>query len=435
MEENQNMEEQHSKPGRGKKPDSFGRGVLTGIAIGVLAVGCLVLGFRIWQRMEQGETLFGAGNNQAEETVASAAERDSKIQKMEELISQRFLYDVDEGELEEYIYKGIMAGLGDPYSAYYTKEEFASVMEDTEGVYYGIGVQASQSYETMESTIVQVYEGSPAQEAGLKKGDILWEVDGENVQDMDLNEIVSKIKGDNGTTVHLKCYRPETEEYVEMDVERRSVEMDTVTGEMLENRIGYIQITGFEGVTAKQFKETLSDLEAQGMEGLIIDLRDNLGGLVDSVVEIADWMLPEGMIVYTEDKNGEGEQYTSDEEHQFTKPLAVLVNGYSASASEIFAGAVKAYGTGTLVGTKTFGKGIVQNIISLEDGSAVKMTVSRYFTPDGICIHGEGIEPDLEVELPEELKSQPVLTREEDTQLNEAVRTVEEKILQSETAE
>ena len=213
-----------------------------------------------------------------------------------------------------------------------------------------------------------------------------------------------------------------------MDVERRSVEMDTVTSEMLGDQIGYIQITSFDGVTADQFKDALSELESQNLAGLVIDLRDNLGGLVDSVVEIADWMLPEGTIVYTEDKNGEGESYESDEEHQFTKPLAVLVNGYSASASEIFAGAIKAYGTGTLVGTKTFGKGIVQNIIPLEDGSAVKMTVSRYFTPDGICIHEEGIEPDLEVELPEELESKAVLTQEEDVQLQEAIKAVEEKI-------
>ncbi len=429
MEENKKLEEPYSGPEeKDKKTDRFGKGMLTGIVISVLTMGCLVLGWNVFQRIENGGSLFGAGGGQAEETMAAAENRDSKIERIETLIRQRFLYDVDTDELEEYIYKGIMAGLGDPYSAYYTEEEFADVMEDTEGVYYGIGVQATQSYDTMESTIVQVYENSPAEEAGLKKGDIICEVNGENVQSQDLNEIVSKIKGEEGTTVHLKCYRPDTEEYVEMDVERRSVEMDTVTSEMLGDQIGYIQITSFDGVTADQFKDALSELESQNLAGLVIDLRDNLGGLVDSVVEIADWMLPEGTIVYTEDKNGEGESYESDEEHQFTKPLAVLVNGYSASASEIFAGAIKAYGTGTLVGTKTFGKGIVQNIIPLEDGSAVKMTVSRYFTPDGICIHEEGIEPDLEVELPEELESKAVLTQEEDVQLQEATKAVEEKI-------
>lgn len=427
MEDKYKTEYPYSGSGDNKKPDRFGKGMVTGIAISALTVGCFLLGRNLFQRMEQGGGLFGT-EGQKQETMAEAESRDSKIQQIEALIGERFLYDVDQEEVEEYIYKGIMAGLGDPYSAYYTEEEFADVMEDTEGVYYGIGVQASQSYETMESTIVQVYKDSPAQEAGLKKGDIICEVNGENVQTQDLNEIVSKIKGEEGTTVHLKCYRPETEEYVETDVERRSVEMDTVASEMLSDAIGYIQITSFDGVTADQFKAALNDLEAQGMEGLIIDLRDNLGGLVDSVVEIADWMLPEGTIVYTEDKNGEGESYSSDEEHQFTKPLAVLVNEYSASASEIFAGAVKSYGTGTLVGTKTFGKGIVQNIIPLKDGSAVKMTVSRYFTPDGICIHGEGIEPDVEVELPEELKSKPVLTKEEDVQLQEAIQAVEGQI-------
>lgn len=426
MDENNNKIEEQKERGGGQK-DRFGRGLVTGVVISVLIMGCLTMGWNLFQRMEQGVGLFEK-DYESQETVASVQEKTSKVKQIENIINENFLFDVDQSQVEEYIYKGIMAGLGDPYSTYYTEEEFSALMEDIEGVYYGIGVQASQSYETMESTIVQVYENSPAEEAGLKKGDIIYEVNGENVQAQDLNEIVSKIKGEEGTTVHLKCYRPETEEYVDVDVERRSIEMDTVSSEMLSDNIGYIKISSFDGVTADQFKEALNDLEEQQMEGLIIDLRDNLGGLVDSVVEIADWMLPEGTIVYTEDKNGEGETYSSDAEHQFTKPLAVLVNGYSASASEIFAGAIQSYGTGTLVGTKTFGKGIVQNTYPLGDGSAVKMTVSRYFTPDGVCIHGEGIEPDVEVELPEELKSKPVLTSEEDVQLNEAIRVVQEKM-------
>lgn len=425
-EEKKEKEAQPETKNKGKK-DRFGRGMVTGIVLGVFVTTGVVLGQNFLKDLGGAGDLFG-GTQKSQETAATVKNRDSKIETIEEMIDKKFLFDVDDKELEEYIYKGVMAGLGDPYSTYYTAEEFSNVMEDTEGVYYGIGVQMSQSYETMESTIVQVYEDSPAEESGLKKGDILYEVNGENVQSQELNEIASKIKGEEGSTVHLKCYRPEIEDYVEMDVERRPVEMDTVSSEMLPDNIGYIQITSFDGVTAEQFKQAFRELESQQMEGLIIDLRDNLGGLVDSVVEIADWMLPEGTIVYTEDKNGEGESYSSDEEHQFTKPLAVLVNEYSASASEIFAGAVKAHGAGTLVGTKTFGKGIVQNIFPLEDGSAIKMTVSRYFTPDGICIHGEGIEPDVEVDLAEELKNKPVLERDEDVQLNEAIRVIQEKM-------
>lgn len=425
-EEKKEKEAQPETKNKGKK-DRFGRGMVTGIVLGVFVTTGVVLGQNFLKDLGGAGDLFG-GTQKSQETAATVKNRDSKIETIEEMIDKKFLFDVDDKELEEYIYKGVMAGLGDPYSTYYTAEEFSNVMEDTEGVYYGIGVQMSQSYETMESTIVQVYEDSPAEESGLKKGDILYEVNGENVQSQELNEIASKIKGEEGSTVHLKCYRPEIEDYVEMDVERRPVEMDTVSSEMLPDNIGYIQITSFDGVTAEQFKQAFRELESQQMEGLIIDLRDNLGGLVDSVVEIADWMLPEGTIVYTEDKNGEGESYSSDEEHQFTKPLAVLVNEYSASASEIFAGAVKAHGAGTLVGTKTFGKGIVQNIFPLEDGSAIKMTVSRYFTPDGICIHGEGIEPDVEVDLTEELKNKPVLERDEDVQLNEAIRVIQEKM-------
>lgn len=426
MEYDEDRREKGTEQPERKKRGAFGRGMTAGILVGLLAAGCLSL---LWEMPERLMGILGLQDREASVSQGDL-DREDKINLIESMIDQAFLYETDGEELEEYLYKGLMAGLNDPYSGYYTEEEFESLMEETQGVFCGIGVQAMQSYDTMEASIVQVYKGSPAEEAGVQKGDIIKEVDGENVESQNLDDIVSKIKGEEGTVVHIRFYRPETGAYLEMDLERRQVEVDTVTSHMLDDEIGYLKITNFDDVTKGQFEQAMGELESQGMEGLILDVRDNPGGLVDCVVEIADQLLPEGTIVYTEDKNGQGETYESDQERQFTKPLAVLINGSSASASEILAGAVKAYGTGTLVGTQTFGKGIVQNIIPLKDGSAVKMTVSRYFTPDGICIHGEGIAPDVEVELPAALQDEAEIPEEEDVQLQEALYVVREKMEQ-----
>ena len=196
---------------------------------------------------------------------------------------------------------------------------------------------------------------------------------------------------------------------------------------MLEDQIGYIRLLEFDEVTAQQFEDAMSDLESQGMEKLIIDVRNNPGGVLQTVCDMLDQLLPEGMIVYTEDKNGKRTEYTSDEEHQFTKPLAVLVNGNSASASEIFAGAVQDYGIGTIVGTTTFGKGIVQKIFYLSDGTGLKLTVAKYYTPKGHDIHKKGIRPDVEVELDEVLQNQSSISHEEDNQLQKAISVLQEQ--------
>ena len=275
-----------------------------------------------------------------------------------------------------------------------------------------------------------MFENSPGEEAGILPGDILTEADGKDLSDMDLSTAVSYIKGEQGTTVKLKVYRSSVHDYVEIEAQRRRVSVPTVESQMLEDSIGYVIVSEFDSVTAKQYIQAIEDLEEQGMKGLIVDVRGNPGGLLDIVVEMLDYMLPEGTIVYTEDKYGKGDTYTSDAEHYFDMPLAVLVNENSASASEIFAGAIKDYGVGTIVGTKTFGKGIVQHIYQLEDNTALKLTVSRYYTPNGTCIHGVGIEPDVEVELDENLKTAVSISTEEDNQLQEAVSVIREKLQQ-----
>ena len=210
-------------------------------------------------------------------------------------------------------------------------------------------------------------------------------------------------------------------------MERSDVAVPTVAYKMLDDEIGYIAVSEFDKVTAEQFKNALAKLEEQGMEKLIIDLRNNLGGVLDTCCEMLKQMLPKGLIVYTEDKYGQRTEYTCDGNNEFKKPLAVLVNGYSASAAEIFSGAIKDYGIGTLVGTKTYGKGIVQRIVGMEDGTAVKLTVSKYFTPNGTDIHKKGIEPDVTVELDESLKNKVTVTEEEDNQLQKAISILQEE--------
>ena len=322
-----------------------------------------------------------------------------KLTEIEGLMNDYFLDELDEEQIETWLYKGAVAGLGDPYAAYYTVEEYQSLLDSTNGSYCGIGVEISQNINTGIVTVARVFEDGPAMEAGLRPGDILYKVGDAEVTGMDLTMVVSQIKGEENTKVLISVAREGEEDYLEFQVERRTIEIQTVGSAMLEDQIGYISITSFDDVPTDQFTKALDELETQGIKGLIVDLRGNGGGLVSSVCAILDRLLPEGLIVYTEDKYGNREEETSDAEHYFDKPLAVLVNGNSASASEIFAGAIKDYGIGTLVGTKTYGKGIVQKIYPLHDGTAVKLTVSKYYTPKGNNIHEIGIEPDVEIDL------------------------------------
>ena len=376
--------------GRRKKGDDrFLKGVLTGVLCSLIVAAAAVWGIYF---------LRPAGGRETGPTEARYGEIGEKLEMLKGMVDRLFLYEADEGAMAEGIYKGFIAGLGDPYTVYYTAEEYEEMMESSDGEYVGIGVQISQSESTNLITVIRVFRGSGAEEAGLQAGDVLYKVDGEDITGEDINNVVAKIRGNAGTAVHIQVYRDSVKDYVEMDVERRDVSMDTVEWNMLEDGMGYLQITEFDGVTYEQFVRALEDLKAQGMKGMILDLRDNPGGRLDQVVEIADDFLTEGIIVSTKDKNGLGTTYEADEELRFEGPVVILANGNSASASEVLAGALKDYDKATLVGTTTYGKGIVQSIYPFDDGTAIKITISDYYTPSGANIHGTGIEPDVAVE-------------------------------------
>ena len=280
----------------------------------------------------------------------------------------------------------------------------------------------------MVVTVNKVYEGTPSESAGLLKDDVIVSVDGTEAASMELSELVKLIRGEKGTTVHLEIYRPSTEENLSFDVERQDITLPSVSHKMFEDGIGYVHIDSFETETAAQFEEAVKDLEDQGMKALIIDVRYNPGGMVTAVVQILDDILPEGTVVYTEDKNGNRQDYTSSGDTHLDYPLAVLINGESASASEILAGAVKDYQYGTLIGTTTFGKGIVQTIFPLENGDAVKLTTAKYFTPKGNYIHGVGIGPDIELEYEYLDKDATYYDEAYDNQIQKAIEVLKDKI-------
>lgn len=346
-----------------------------------------------------------------------------KTKEIENLINQYYLDEIDEQQIEDTMYTGLVAGLDDPYSVYYTEEELKTMEESTSGEYSGIGATLTQNPDTKEMSVVSCFENTPAEEAGLLPGDIIVGWNGSSVEGMELSELVSKIKTDPDEHLTLEIERDG--DTMEVELTRREVEIPTVESEMLHDQIGYIKLLEFDEVTAEQFRAALDQLEEQEMEKLIIDVRDNPGGVLQTVCDMLDELLPEGLIVYTEDKDGNKKEYTSDGEHQFTKPLAVLTNENSASASEIFAGAIQDYSLGTIVGTTTFGKGIVQRIFYLSDGTGVKLTVAKYYTPKGHDIHKKGITPDVEVELDENLKNKITISHDEDNQLQKAIKLLQ----------
>lgn len=336
-----------------------------------------------------------------------------KLELLEELIDDYYLENKDEEALAEGLYTGLIYGLGDVYSRYYTAEEYQTVSEDSEGEYEGIGI-LMQKQEDGSVCIEQCYENSPCALAGIQEGDILIAVNGRAVKDMELAEIVEEVKKTKDNSLILKIQR-EGEREQEISVSVGEVEMPTVQSEMLEDGIGYLAISEFKGVTLTQYEKNMEKLEEEGMERLIIDLRDNPGGYLTSVCDVLSQILPEGLIVYIEDKYGNREETFCDGENPLQIPLAVLINENSASASEVFAGAVKDYGVGVLVGKTTYGKGVVQTIRELTDGSAVKLTIAKYYTPSGKNIHQVGVEPDIEVDQK---------SGEEDYQLQRAIEAV-----------
>ena len=368
----------------------------------------------------------GSGEDDGQGTTGGMADASShakeieeKLSKIDEVINSYYLNegDIDEEEMIEGIYSGYVAGLGEDYTTYYTAQEYADLMESSSGEYSGIGVSVSQNLNTGVITVVNPFENGPGYEAGIRKDDIIFKVSGEEVTGIDINKVVSKIKGEAGTTVEITVYRPSSDEYIDMIVERRVVQNPTVTWEMKDDGIGYIQVTEFDEVTVEQFSTAIAELQSQGMKGLVFDLRDNPGGRLDSVCQMLDRILPKGeLLVYTMDKDGNKEEHFAEDDETLDVPMVILVNENSASASEIFTAALKDYEKATIMGTTTFGKGIVQVILPLGDGSAVKVTQSKYYTPNGVCIHGEGVTPDIEVEFDREA--------EEDNQLDAALEQI-----------
>ncbi len=369
-----------------------------GMALGVVLGMLLMLTFGVVpavRMLRSGEQTTESASSQSDGILTPAVEQ--KIRSLTGMINAMYYEEVDTEELVNGLYKGLFEGIGDPYTAYYTPDEYENMLIQATATLSGIGAVLQQDPDTRLVTVNHVYEGSPAEQAGIRNGDQIIQVDDITSTTMELSELVTHIRGDKGTVVHLKLYREGLSNFLELDVTRDVVDVPTLSGQMLEDHIGYITIAEFGDKTAEEFAEQVDELEAQGMTALIVDLRDNPGGVVKSVTEMLDQILPEGVIVSTKDKYGKEEVYTSDASCMDI-PMAVLINGNSASSSEIFAGAIRDHDYGTLIGTRTFGKGIVQSIRQLKDGSAIKLTTSKYYTPSGENIHGEGIAPDIELE-------------------------------------
>lgn len=419
--------------------NKFWKGVLVGALVTAFA-GFAVVGFAtgIWIIGRRTPESQSAQTTGADANKLDMKKIEPKLQYMEALIDKYFLFDENmteeeqkkNGTAEDWIYRGYMYSLNDPYSVYYDKDEYTSLNEENSGTYCGIGVQVSQNVYTGIITAVKVFKDSPAQEAGMLPGDILYKVEDIEATGEDLSLLVSDhIRGEEGTKVHLTVYRQSTDEYVEMDVERRMVENPTVEYEMVENKAGYISLSSFEEVSSEQFKKAVDDLTAQGMEKLIVDLRNNGGGVVQAAKEIADYLLPDGKtIVSFKGKGIDDSTYSSDDGHEVDVPIILLVNGESASASEVLTGALKDNNWATIVGEKTFGKGIAQGVFNLPDGSGLKLTTAYYYTPSGECIHKLGIEPDVTVALAEDLKSKIEIPKGEDNQLQTALEVFDEGV-------
>lgn len=358
----------------------------------------------------------------------------NKITAIENFLDAKYLYEYDKSKAREAAIKAYVSSLEEPYTEYYTTEEFSSYLDNIEDGYVGIGVIVGVNSDN-RIEVVAPFENSPAYEAGIVPGDILKAVEGAEYSGTELTDAVNSIKGGKeGTFVNITIVRDGSEE-INLTVERRDISAESVSGEMIDGETGYVRITSFnmsaengKHSTYTEFADKVDELKNNGMKKMILDLRDNPGGVLTEACSIADMLLPEGVITYTEDKTGERKYYNSDAE-SVEIPMVILINGNSASASEVLTGALKDYGLATVVGTTSYGKGIVQDVCPFYDGSGMSFTSSKYYTPNGVCIHEIGIEPDVTVELPEELQDMYAseLDRSEDTQLQKAIEIIKEK--------
>lgn len=425
-----------------KDNKKFFLGVFIGMIVMVLlAVGLVDLAFQNRNvRMLLFDTVKKMSTISSEETgaeksgkVSGAAIDWNKVTDKEEeiynTIDEYYLNGIDNDKMKDGIYKGMVDSLGDPYTVYYNSEEYKQFTSSSSGTYSGIGVAVSQNVTTGAITIVKTFKKGSGEKEGMKPGDVIYKVEGKRIEGLELSKVVSMIKGEEGTFVKVTVLRDGKE--IEFNLERKKLEVDTVNYRMEDRsgkKIGYISVSEFDEVTASQFKSAISELSKEGMEGLVIDLRDNPGGLLDVTCEMLDRMIKKGLLVYTVDKYGKRVDEDATDSDSFDKPVAILVNGNSASASEVFSGAMKDYKAATLVGTKTFGKGIVQSIVPFGDGTAMKVTVSKYYTPNGVNIHGTGIEPDVVVELSKDATKNGKYDRKYDNQLDKALDVVVDKL-------
>lgn len=412
----------NAQPPRKKKSQGFASGMIIGAVLAFMAVILLILSVAA-VCIAKGYIHIGVNGDvyiQSDAVTDSdgiGSEVEGKLNAIDSVLESFYFGDVDDETAKDNIYKAYLSSYGDKYTMYYTADEYKALKESTNGKFYGIGAVCQLSGEG-GVLLVDVYDNGAGYQAGLRSGDRVVNVDGRDITDMELSSAVALIKGDKGTSVTLEVIRGT--ERLTFSAVRDAVEAKTVSYTLLDNNIGYLSISQFEEVTTKQFKAAVEDLQSQGMKGFVIDIRNNPGGLLDTVVGMLKYMLPDGLIVYTEDKQGNRKEYKGQDNDEFNLPLAVIVNGNSASASEIFAGAIQDYGKGTIIGTQTYGKGIVQTVKPLTDGSAIKFTIAKYFTPKGQDIHGKGVTPDMVVEYDTDA--------DVDTQLDAAIKNVEAQI-------
>lgn len=412
----------NAQPPRKKKSQGFASGMIIGAVSAFMAVILLILSVAA-VCIAKGYIHIGVNGDvyiQSDAVTDSdgiGSEVEGKLNAIDSVLESFYFGDVNDETAKDNIYKAYLSSYGDKYTMYYTADEYKALKESTNGKFYGIGAVCQLSGEG-GVLLVDVYDNGAGYQAGLRSGDRVVNVDGRDITDMELSSAVALIKGDKGTSVTLEVIRGT--ERLTFSAVRDAVEAKTVSYTLLDNNIGYLSISQFEEVTTKQFKAAVEDLQSQGMKGLVIDIRNNPGGLLDTVVGMLKYMLPDGLIVYTEDKQGNRKEYKGQDNDEFNLPLAVIVNGNSASASEIFAGAIQDYGKGTIIGTQTYGKGIVQTVKPLTDGSAIKFTIAKYFTPKGQDIHGKGVTPDMVVEYDTDA--------DVDTQLDAAIKNVEAQI-------
>ncbi|MCL1842502.1 MAG: S41 family peptidase [Defluviitaleaceae bacterium] len=392
---------------------------LTGLGIGALISAVIVI------------IAFAGFTVHARQVRWRGLDPNTKITEIYGLLNRFSIVPFDKDDMLENMYRGLLAGVGDPYTQYFDAAALAAFHTRTEGAFVGIGITIPfrHSEDEIYVEIITVFDNAPAAQAGIRAGDKIISVDGTEVTGLAREDVISKITGPADTIVTLTILRED--DRFDVEITRARVEVPSVFHEMLYTQygyVGYIRIEGFERVTTHQFEAALSELYADGMSGLIIDVRNNPGGLLCTVTDIADKLMPEGIILYTIDAAGRRENSYSNPDY-LGLPLVVLVNEHSASASEVLSGAIRDTQTGTIVGIQTYGKGIVQNLFILSDQTAIKLTVQKYFTPSGESIHGIGIVPHIIVEMPEELTRRiGSLPLDEDTQLQAALGVMDEKI-------